>query len=210
MEKSETYSKREGRAYDDFNQIPGELVWKKENGNSKEIIQSIKKVYNTPGVWVMFGLKDKIWKCLQVAQRHSSREFIGEEIACDIEMMFLEEPLECKACNNRVSEDRAFYTDVYDRQLCEKCDKYDLVKNRFCAKRRLRNIKNIISLSRRFDMYHAIFDEYDDIVIKQIMNDGNKKEIQKKERDFAEEHLAIYYQDIKYYKKIARYCFDKG
>lgn len=233
MKKKNRYIAEEGIKYDSTENIQGDIVcclqkedniWhfifkgKSEIFDKDAMCAEIKVAFKCMGVWAMYGRKNKFekWECLQVAQksnRNLRRESIGCEIATNLDIMFLPIPEECDRCKEVQNEDRAFYQDVYERYKCEKCNKKikerEAFYERFNIKRSCKREELIINISRRFDIYHQIARQYDELIIlcidKSEWEPQNKKEAKsvlnsnkKIECEYAERHQAIYFHDIKY------------
>ena len=233
MKKKNRYNAREGIKYDSAENILGDIVCclkKEDNGwhfifkgeseifDKDELGIEIKAAFKSMGVWAMFGRKNKLakWECLQVAQksnRNLRRESIGCEIATNLDIMFLPIPEECVKCKEVQCEDRAFYQDVYERYKCEKCNKKiqerEAFYERFKIKRTCKREGLIINISRRFDIYHQIAKQYDELIILCIhkpervpQNRDEAKMVldlnKKIECEYAERHQAIYFHDIKF------------
>lgn len=185
--------------------------WKFNTSKSKcknkilnEVFKEIKDNYRVRGVWAMFAKKNQQkWVCVQVAQKHNSnleKQSIGCEIAKDLEIMFCKEHLNCNECDNVVKEDRLFYKNVYERHKCENCKKtYNgraAFRIRFKADNRLKNMKSIRNLSRRFDIYHDIATKYEEIAIVCVQvtkADEPRSKTLSKEKEYAKNYKPIYF-----------------
>lgn len=206
MEIKKSFKKNGIKKYKKLEDINGEIVCTfNKFCINEDLINNIIKNYKTPGVWALFGLKNEEWICLQVAQKSSKNldeESIGCEIASDLQMMGMIIPKKCKQCKNIENDNRAFFTKVYQRHCCETCEikKNDkmLFQERFNVSRGLKRKEKIRNLSRRFDIYHTIADEYNNMAVICISKDSNKEIVKELECSFAEEHLAIFFQDLKY------------
>lgn len=227
LEKKEKYSEMKGIEYDSIEEIEGDIIChlKKEKDkwyfyfkeepkvyDEDSIYLKIKQFYRIMGVWSMFGRKNDLdkWKCLQVAQKSNpnlERESIGCEIVSDLEIMFLPVPEVCAKCGDMQSEDRAFYKNVYKRHECEECNKKiqerEAFYEKFKIERVCKNKQTRKNLSRRFDIYHQIAEQYNELVIVHINNtnytsaneNGNTlKSNLKIEHDYAMKHQAIYFR----------------
>lgn len=167
----------------------------------KKTIDIIKQENTCAGVWAMFGKEKNTWRCLQVAQK-SSRNLrfnsIGCEIARDLRVMNLQEPSQCVRCDLKISEDRAFYKDVFVRHTCENCHCVEVQKERFALNRIIRNKRNILNLSRIHAIYKMIASKYNELAI--VIIDSNGMNLSDVECDFARKHQAIYFQDVRFLK----------